>query len=439
MKKNFIFRLSYFLFRSFGRLLPDRPYIKMQFYFKMGQKLNLNNPQTFNEKLNWLKLYDRNPLYTTLVDKYAVKKWVADKIGEQYIIPTLGVWNKPEDIEWDILPDQFVLKTTHGGGGDGVLICYDKNTFDKNDAITKLKKAMKTDPYIRLREWPYKNVPHRIIAEKYLFDSSTNDLKDYKFFGFDGVCKALFIASDRQTEGTEVKFNFFDSQFRKLDLVQTHPMSDCVITKPDCFEEMKRLTEKITKGMPEARCDFYEVNGKAYFGEITFFHHGGVTPFHPESWDKTWGEWISLPEPNDEWGGVIIRCNIVIYVHLPKRISLIDYKVHNFDGIPKMILVCQDRFSKNGPSKTFYDIDWGIMNLSRRGCCNHALVEKPQALTELLYLSKVLSNGLPFVRSDFYIIDNKVYFSEMTFFPGGAVQPFKPESWDYELGRWLCI
>ena len=283
------------LLRRFSWLFTDKQYVKLSYKFSLGKPLNLKDPQTFNEKLNWLKLYDHNPLYTTLVDKYAVKQWVANKIGEQYIIPTLGVWDRPEDIEWDKLPKQFVLKTTHGGGGDGIVICKDKDTFDKEKAIAKLKVAMKTDPYKRLREWPYKNVPHRIIAEQYMEDTKTKELRDYKFFGFDGVCKALFIATERQKAGEEVKFDYFDEQFRHLDLVQHHPMSGQEIAKPECFEEMKRLTEKITKGMPEARVDFYEVNGKAYFGEITFFHHGGVTPFHPESWDKTWGEWITLP------------------------------------------------------------------------------------------------------------------------------------------------
>ncbi len=274
--------------------LPDKMFIKLMYRLKMGKKLNLNNPQTYNEKIQWLKLYNRKPEYTMMVDKYAVKDYAASIIGTDYIIPTIGVWDKPEDIEWSKLPNQFVLKTTHGGGNTGVVICRDKNTFDKENAISRLRMSMKQDIYRELKEWPYKNVPKRIIAEHYVTpDSITNDLPDYKFFCFDGVVKALFIGTERQTGN--VKFDYYDAEFNHLDLIQEHPMSGKEQKKPANFEEMKQVAAKLSKGIPHVRIDLYNVNSKVYFGEMTFYHHGGIVPFHPEKWDYEFGSWIKLP------------------------------------------------------------------------------------------------------------------------------------------------
>ena len=288
-------RICLLLLNKFGSFLNDENFVKIHYWLSMGKKLNLKNPQTYNEKLNWIKLYDHNPLYTVLVDKFEVKAWIANQIGSQYIIPTIGVWNKAEDIDWESLPNQFVLKTTHGGCGDGVVVCKNKNDVDKSLIISKLSKSLKTNPYLRLREWPYKNVKPRIIAEVYLEDSSTRELRDYKFFCFNGEVKTMFVATERQKEGEEVKFDYFDANFNHLDLRQRHPMSETIIQKPSCFEQMKDLSSKLSKGLTAVRCDFYEVNGKVYFGELTFFHHGANTPFYPESWDLEWGKWIKLP------------------------------------------------------------------------------------------------------------------------------------------------
>ena len=287
-------KLGLMVLPYYSKLLSDKKHIELYYKYSMGKKLNLKTPQTFNEKLNWLKLYDRNPLYTTLVDKYAVKPWVSERIGEQYIIPTLGVWNSFDDIVFDKLPKQFVLKTTHGGGNTGVVICKDKSTFNIEEAKRKIERSMKTSGYDKHREWPYKNVPRRIIAEQFISPSSgEDDLPDYKFFCFDGQVKALFIATDRSSG--DVKFDFFDADFNHLDLYQRHPMSNKPISKPASFEEMKSIAACLSRGLPEARVDLYNVNGKVYFGEITFFHHAGVVPFHPDKWDYIFGSWITLP------------------------------------------------------------------------------------------------------------------------------------------------
>ncbi len=277
------------------RKLNDENYSKLLYRAIFHRKLDLDNPRSFNEKLQWLKLYDRKPAYTSIVDKNAVKVFVANIIGQEYIIPTIGLWEKPEDIDWDTLPDRFVLKTTHGGGNTGVIICKDKASFDCEKAIEKLNRSLKQDIYRTLREWPYKNVPRRIIAEQFINPGPGQDeLTDYKFFCFDGDVKALFIATERSSE--DVKFDFFDADFNHLDLYQIHPMSGKTIPKPDGFEKMKTIAAKLSKGFPHVRIDLYNVNGKIYFGEITFYHHGGFVPFHPEKWDYEFGSWINLPE-----------------------------------------------------------------------------------------------------------------------------------------------
>ena len=267
-------------------------YIKKVYLHRMGKKLELANPTTYSEKLQWIKLYDHNPLYTTLVDKHKVKQYVAKRIGESYIIPTLGVWDSFGEIDFDDLPNQFVLKCTHDSGG--LVICKDKRHFDKKTAGKKINRAMRHNYYYMGFEWPYKNVKPQIIAEPYMEDSQTGELRDYKFFCFNGKVKALFIATERQKEGTDVKFDFFDDSFQHLSFKQGHENAEITPEKPVCFEEMKRVAEVLSKGLKGVRVDLYEVNGKVYFGEMTFFHHGGWTPFEPETWDTVFGEWIDL-------------------------------------------------------------------------------------------------------------------------------------------------
>lgn len=275
---------------SFLRRLNDRDYIKLLFKVNLGYSLNLDNPRSFNEKLNWIKLYDHNPLYTTMVDKYEVKNYVADVIGNKYIIPTLGVWDRFEDIDFDVLPSQFVLKCTHDSGG--LIIVKDKDKLDIAAARRKISKILKTDYYLFAREWPYKNVKRRIIAEKYV-DGGLGGLRDYKFFAFDGVVKALFVATDRNSN-KETKFDFFDAEFNHLPFTQGHPNADAMPAKPLRFEEMKEIAAKLSRGLPQIRVDLYEVGGEVYFGEITVFHYGGKEPFVPRDWDYRFGEWIKL-------------------------------------------------------------------------------------------------------------------------------------------------
>lgn len=274
-----------------GKYLSDKTYLKLKFKASMGKRLNLKNPQTYSEKLQWLKLYYRNPEYTPLVDKQLVKPYVADKIGEEYVIPTFGVWNDVDEIDFDALPNQFVLKCTHDSGG--LVVCKDKSKLDVEKAKRTMRKALTSDFYFSGREWPYKNVERKIIAEQYMEDAETKELRDYKFFCFDGVPKALFVASDRPHD---TRFDFYDLEFNHLPFTNGHPWASKEIKKPATFDKMIEFAAVLSQGMPHARIDFYEVNGKLYFGEITFFHHNGMCPFEPEEWDYTFGSWLTLPE-----------------------------------------------------------------------------------------------------------------------------------------------
>ncbi len=274
--------------------LPDKPYVKLLYWANIGKRLRLKKPQTFNEKLQWLKLYDRKLEYTQMVDKYEAKKYVAGRIGEEYIIPTLGVWNKFEEIDFDSLPDQFVLKCTHDSGG--LVICKDKSRLNMAEAKKKIEDCLQSRYYMLHREWPYKNVKPRIIAETYMEDAATAELRDYKFFCFDGKVKALFIATERSNETEETKFDFFDENFNHLPFTNGHPNATSLPQKPVNFEKMKELAGALSKGIPHVRVDFYEANGKIYFGELTFYHWSGIVSFNPEEWDYKFGDWIKLPK-----------------------------------------------------------------------------------------------------------------------------------------------
>lgn len=268
-------------------------FLKIAYRIKMRRKLNLVNPVTYNEKLQWLKLYDRKEVYTKLVDKYEVKKIVASIIGDEYIIPTLGIWHHFDEIDFESLPDQFVLKCTHDSGG--VVVCKNKKSLDKKKAKSIIEDSLKRNFFQVGREWPYKNVLPRIIAEEYKEDPDTKELRDYKFFCFDGNVKSLFIASDRFSESEETKFDFFDANFTHLPFTNGHPNASVPPKKPNQFDLMKELAAKLSLGIPQVRVDFYEVGDKVFFGEMTFFHWSGMKAFIPEEWDYKFGEYIKLP------------------------------------------------------------------------------------------------------------------------------------------------
>lgn len=282
-----LFSLGY---RGFFNWMPDKLYLKMIFRSRIQKELNLESPKSYNEKLQWLKLNDRNPRYTKYVDKYDVRKHIANKIGEDYLIPLLGVYNDVDQIDFDSLPERFVLKCTHDSGG--VIVCKDKSKLNIKEMKKQIKKRMKKNYYWSGREHPYKDIKPRIIIEKYMIDEKEEELKDYKFFCFNGEPKALFIASERSTGKT--KFDFFDMDFNHLPFMQHYPNASKEIKKPSGFNEMVKLSKILSQEVPHVRIDFYEVNGRIYFGEFTFYHFSGFRRFEPEKYDELFGEWLKL-------------------------------------------------------------------------------------------------------------------------------------------------
>lgn len=275
----------------------DEKYLKWHWYIIMGKKIDLDNPKTFNEKIQWLKLYDRKPEYTKMVDKYEAKEYVKNIIGVNHIIPTLGLWDSVDTIDFDSLPQKFVIKTTHDGGGVGVFVCRDKSKLDVEDLKQKLKRSLRTNHYATQREWVYKNITPRIIAEEYMEDE-TGNLNDYKFFCFNGEPKVLFYASDRYNDkGLPPKFDYYDMELKHLP-VKSHGHDNAVnLLKPfPEFEEMKKIARKLSKDIPFVRVDFYRVHGQIYFGELTFYHDSGTVAFEPEEWDYKFGSWLNLPK-----------------------------------------------------------------------------------------------------------------------------------------------
>ena len=270
--------------RNLLNWMPDKMYIKMMYKIRMERKLNLENPQTFNEKLQWLKLYDRKPEYTTMVDKAAVKDYVADKIGSEYIIPTLGVWEHFDDIDFDQLPNQFVLKCNHDSGG--LVICKDKASLDMEAAREKIESSLKRNFYYHSREWPYKNVKPCIIAEKYMVDESGTELKDYKFYCFGGRAEILLRVSGRfGKEAT--KANYFSRDCKEVPIRWGFERNPNVPEWDVAFNKMFELADVLSQGAPELRVDFYLINGQIYFGELTFFDGSGFDAITPVECDDS--------------------------------------------------------------------------------------------------------------------------------------------------------
>lgn len=292
-------KIILYLLVKTSKVWPDRLYLSLRFKHEMGYKLNLKNPRSFSEKLQWLKINNRKPEYTLMVDKYAVKDYVANKIGEEYIIPTIGVWNSPKDIDWNSLPNQFVLKTTHGGGCGGVVVCKDKTTLDKHNAIAKLTRSLNSDIFWNYREWPYKNVPKRIIAEQYMTDGKNNDLPDYKFFCFNGEPKYCQVIRDRHTKET---IDFYDMKWNHMPFVGLNPVAangHNPVSKPKHLDKMIEICQKLSVDIPFSRIDLYVIKDKEYFGEITFFPASGMGTFTPDEWNYRLGNLINLPNAKE--------------------------------------------------------------------------------------------------------------------------------------------
>lgn len=358
------------LLSKFSFLIPDKPYLQLMYWLNMGKKLDLKNPKTFNEKLQWLKLYNHNPAYTVMVDKVKAKEYVAKLIGEEHIIPTLGVWDDPDDIDFDALPNQFVLKCNHNSG-TGMCICRDKSKLDIEKVKAELRKGLKENYFMRWREWPYKNVPRKILAEKFMVDTEQNketitkgkleELNDYKIFCFNGEPKVLFVASDR---ANKVCFDYYDMDLKHLDLKQGGDNYHGEVKLPKHFEEMKELAAKKKKE------------------EVT---------------------------------------------------ELTDYKWFCFNGEPFMMYVSHD--NAEHATTDFFDMNYNRLPLRMKDPNSDNPPAKPKEFEEMREYAKVLSRHIPFLRVDFYVISHKVYFGELTFFHNAGFCKVKPDKWNIKLGK----
>ncbi len=284
--------------RRYCSWLPDKPYLQIRYRCNMGRWIDWENPTLYQEKLQWLKVYNRKEQYTKMVDKISAKEYAASIIGEKYIIPTLGVWNHFDEIDFNCLPERFVLKTNNGGGNTGVIVCKNKSKLDKKAAKECLEKSLASSIYKSYREWPYKNVVPKIFAEEYMEDDTEfnkGGLSDYKFTCFNGIADNVMVCCDRSSGNT--KFYFFDREWNVLPLnkrgLETDPSFK--LPKPDCIEEMFEIAGKLSAGVPFLRVDLYYINGRPYFGETTFFPASGFDPNILPQTEILFGNKIQLP------------------------------------------------------------------------------------------------------------------------------------------------
>jgi hypothetical protein len=276
--------------RQMLNFVPDRAYLKLQYYLKLGRRLNLKDPTLYNEKLQWIKLYDRNPLYSRLADKLAVREYVREKGCEGYLIPMLARHDRPDQIDWDALPNRFVVKCTHGSSSN--ILCADKSKLDRAAAVQKLDGWMRRNWFWLSREWPYLDIEPRILIEDFIGDGDGKAPYDYKFLCFDGEPAYVIVDADRYDGHTR---SFFSPDWVKQPVFNRHPNIPREISPPKKLDEMLDLARKLSKGLPQARVDLYETGGRVYFGEITFFHGYGMEVFRPRSFEQHLGSLIALP------------------------------------------------------------------------------------------------------------------------------------------------
>lgn len=430
-------RFIYFALKGKYNDMPDKEYISRMYKAKFGREINLDNPETFNEKLQWLKLYDRKTIYTTMVDKYEAKKYVADIIGEEYIIPTLGVWDTAEEIDFKILPDKFVLKTTHDSGGVKLV---DKNKPDYNERELRkfFRKRLKRSLYKLTREWPYKDVKPRIIAEKYMENVGEDGVKDYKFFCFDGVAKCYKVDFDRFIEHHA---NYYDIESNYMNLGEVaFPASKSKhadISQAD-IDTMIFISQQLAQTTPFLRVDFYDIEGKIYWGELTFFPASGFGKLYPDEADLTLGKWIQLPV----CGGVVTLIDKEVLIYFKPHeyqddkfqgIRLVDYKFFTFNGRPKLFMVNYDRGEST--KADYFDINLNKLDFTWGYPQSDYSFRVPVNYEKMLQFAEKLSVGTKELRVDFYECGNRLYFGELTFFDGSGFTPMVPMEWDYKLGN----
>lgn len=424
--------------KGYLRWIPDKIYLKMCYRGFFGKKLNLDNPQTFNEKLQWLKLYDRKPNYTTMVDKYKAKEYVASIIGKEYIIPTLGVWNSFDEIDFDVLPNQFVLKCTHDSGG--LVICKDKSVFDKDMARKKIEKSLKRQFFYVGREWAYKDVKPRIIAETYMEDVVSGEFRDYKLMCHNGKVKNVFVCSNRRSKEA-LTVTFHDTDLNILPFDRYYPRSNEKIPKPATYDQIIKMIQDLSEKLNLVDVDFYEIKGKPYFGDLTLHPSNGIEGLNPDEFDYQLGEWHKFS------GGYLIDTEYSrLFLHIKGEISvynkdgLTDYKFYCFNGVPRFLYVSYNLTDHDNSSISFYDMNFCELPFGRSDYKkNEKKALKPYNFALMKNIATKLATDTSFVRVDLYEINKKVYFSELTLYPSGGFMMFEPDHNDLKIGNLLRI
>lgn len=428
----------YCLMRKFcGNWMPDGIYLRILYRIYMGKCLHLRNPKTFSEKLQWLKIHNRKPEYTMMVDKFAVKDYVASIIGAEHIIPTLGVWDRPEDIDFDALPNQFVLKPTQGGGGHEVVICLDKSTLNCNAVIEKLKIGLKQNSYRSLREWPYKNVPRRIIAEKFINSSpEVKDLIGYKWYCFDGEPKICQVVQNRTAQES---IDFFDTEWRHKQFVGLNSKAihaEVLPSKPSNIATQLRIAHELSKEIQFSRIDLYETGDNIYFVEIAFYPASGMEKIKPDEYNEILEAMLRLP--GEKRGGHIVNVSSDGELLFSKP-DLHDYKFFCFNGSVKFFKIDYDRYINHRAN--YYDKNLKLQEFGEEAFLPdpNAEVKIPENINEMISLAEKLSLGHPFLRVDLYNIGGKIYFGELTFFPASGLEKFTPEVYDEIIGNYIDL
>lgn len=412
-------------------LLPDKAFIKLKFRKSIGYRLNLGNPRTYNEKLQWLKLYDRRPEYTMMVDKVKVKDYVTSLIGEQYIIPTLGIWDDPDKIDFDLLPDRFVLKCNHNSGL-GMYICKDKTRMDVNKVRKDLRKGLDQNYFLKGREWPYKNVPRRILAEAYIDPApDVKDLLEYRWFCFDGEPKYCQVIK------TDYEYSsFFDVNWNHLLDINSYSeeiRAANIFLCPAHLDTQLRIARELSKGLSLSGINLYETGKQSFFGEVLSYHSSGFNTFCLGKYDVFLKQICNLP-------GEIMNRVVINEFECGKLDvtppDLQDYKIYCFNGVPRMVMVAHGRFTDH---KTFdyYTLDWQKIPMTWGANNSDKIVSCPINFDLMIELSKKLSAGLPHVRVDMYNVHGKLYFGELTFFDSSGFELIEPSEYDLEMGKWL--
>lgn len=424
--------------------IPDKIMIPIQYRIHTGRKLNLKHPKRFTEKLQVYKLKYRNPLMLRCTDKYEVRSVIEEAGLKDILIPLVGVYDNAVKIDFETLPNQFVAKTTDGGGGNQVLICHNKNDLGAKNFYDRINQWFKAPKGKNAgREWAYENkYPRRVIIEKLITDGVSKDLPDYKFYCFNGVPKYCQVIKNRSENEL---IDFFDMDWNLMPFCGLNPAcknSAEVIPKPENFEEMKHCASELSKNYPFVRVDLYINNAHIYFGELTFYPASGFGHFTPDLWDERLGELLSIPGSN-----LIKQNRVSVFFGGGKSLtisafiqrSLIDYKFFCFGGKVKMIYVITDRDIGLNAKLGIYNTDFKKLDVCRNDeLASNVVMQKPENFEEMINIAEKLAI-FPHVRVDLYNVKGKIYFGELTFYDGSGYMSYSPDSFDFELGKYFDI